>query len=188
LTRPDYSQISVLQALHPEQVISNTSDRDAWRKQLWSLHQQAAEPSLIFQPTSAKEVAIALLVCRQANVKFAVKSGGHAAMRGASSVDGGAVIDLRSLNKIELSEDKSIAKIGAGNKWAQVFEELAKDGLAVAGGRAGDVGVEVTRWVVSHSRSDSHTCFFHWPSLTMSRRHILLRIRSRVGLRQYSQL
>ena len=62
-------------------------------------------------------------------------------MRGASSVDGGAVIDLRSLNKIELSEDKSIAKIGASNNWERVFENLAKDGLAVAGGRAGGVGV-----------------------------------------------
>lgn len=62
-------------------------------------------------------------------------------MKGASSADEGVVIDLKNLTGVVLSEDKSIAKIGAGNKWKKVFEELEKDRLAVAGGRAGDVGV-----------------------------------------------
>jgi FAD/FMN-containing dehydrogenase len=61
-------------------------------------------------------------------------------MQGASSIDG-VVIDLKKLNGVELNEDKSIARIGTGAHWVQVFEELAKDGLAVAGGRVADVGV-----------------------------------------------
>ncbi|KAF1849247.1 FAD binding domain protein [Cucurbitaria berberidis CBS 394.84] len=132
------SPVSVLSSLYPKLIVSDT---DTWRKQFFSAHQQSAKPSLIFQPTSSKDVAIALLLCRQSNTKFAVKSGGHAAMTGASSADEGIVIDLKNLNCVELSEDKSIAKIGAGNRWEHVFEKLAKDGLAVAGGRSGDVGV-----------------------------------------------
>ncbi|KAH7356008.1 FAD binding domain protein [Pyrenochaeta sp. MPI-SDFR-AT-0127] len=132
------SVVSTLASLYPKQTISDTEN---WRKALWSVHQREAKPSLIFQPTSAKEVAIALLLCRQSNIKFAVKSGGHAAMKGASSTDEGVVLDLKNLNSVVLSENKTIAKIGAGNKWKQVFEELEKHGLAVAGGRAGDVGV-----------------------------------------------
>jgi FAD/FMN-containing dehydrogenase len=108
--------------------------------QFWSQCQREAKPTLIFQPTSAKEVAIAVLVCRQTQTRFAVKSGGHAPMQGASSIDG-VVIDLKKLNGVELNEDKSIARIGTGAYWVQVFEELAKDGLAVAGGRVADVGV-----------------------------------------------
>ncbi|KAJ4376032.1 hypothetical protein N0V83_001312 [Neocucurbitaria cava] len=135
------SAVTLLSSLYPKQIITTATDTEAWRKQFFSQHQYAAKPALIFQPKSAKEVAIAILLCRQNNAKFAVKSGGHAAMKEASSADNGVVIDLKNLNGVELNDDKSIAKLGAGNRWERVFEELAKDGLAVAGGRAGDVGV-----------------------------------------------
>jgi FAD/FMN-containing dehydrogenase len=98
-------------------------------------------PAAIFLPMSTKEVAIALLICKVSQCKIAVKSGGHAAMMNASSVDGGVVIDMKNLNTIELNDDKSIAYLGTGGRWGDVYQELAKYGLAVAGGRAGDVGV-----------------------------------------------
>lgn len=62
-------------------------------------------------------------------------------MKNASSIDEGLVIDMKNLTTIKLSEDKSIASIGTGNRWEAVFKELEKDGLGVAGGRSGDVGV-----------------------------------------------
>ena len=137
----DHLQRSTISLLFPKQTITSATDTETWRKGLWSLNQRSAKPALVFQPTSAKEVAIAVLLCRQSSVKFAVKSGGHAAMKGASSTDEGVVIDLRNLNSVVLNEDKSIARIGAGNLWEPVFQELRKHGLAVAGGRSGDVGV-----------------------------------------------
>ena len=121
--------------------LQSNDDIDEWRKEIWSANQQAAKPKFVIQPKEAKEIAIAVLLCRQAKVKFAVKSGGHAAMKGASSVDDGLVIDLRHFNGVVLNENKTIAGIGAGNTWKRAFEELRKDGLAVAGGRAGTVGV-----------------------------------------------
>ncbi|KAH7092319.1 hypothetical protein FB567DRAFT_557838 [Paraphoma chrysanthemicola] len=126
-----------LSKLYPKQVVS---DHDTWKTGFWSMNQRLANPAIIFQPTSAEEVAIVLILCRAAQCKFAVKSGGHAAMKGASSADNGVTIDLARLNAVVLNEDKSIASIGPGNTWARVCQQLDPHGLGVAGGRAGDVG------------------------------------------------
>ncbi|KAF2026435.1 FAD binding domain protein [Setomelanomma holmii] len=130
----------VLSKLYPKRVISSSLEQQLWKQSYWSMHQREANPSLVFQPASAQEVAVALILCRAAQCKFSVKSGGHAAMRGASSADGGVTIDLANLNGVVLNENKSIASIGAGNRWEYVFKELDKYGVGVAGGRAGDVG------------------------------------------------
>jgi FAD/FMN-containing dehydrogenase len=123
-------------------VIAKSAESDAWKtSSFWSMHQRAANPAATFQPKSPQEVAIAVLLCQAAGCTFAVKSGGHAAMKGASNADGGLTIDMVNLNCVDLNEDKTVASIGTGNRWTQVFKVLEKDGLAVAGGRAGDVGV-----------------------------------------------
>jgi FAD/FMN-containing dehydrogenase len=123
-------------------VIKDASEHETWKTaSFWSTHQYSPNPALVFQPSSAREVAIAVLLCRAAECKFAVKSGGHAAMKGASSVEGGVVLDMKNFNTVVLNDDKSIASIGTGNRWEQVFMELERYGLGVAGGRAGDVGV-----------------------------------------------
>ena len=45
------------------------------------------------------------------------------------------------MNKVTLSADKKTASIQPGAKWLQVYETLDPLGVAVPGGRAGDVGV-----------------------------------------------
>ncbi|KAH7380286.1 FAD binding domain-containing protein [Phaeosphaeria sp. MPI-PUGE-AT-0046c] len=125
----------------PKQVLRISSHHDSWKRSYWSACQRSPTPAAIFEPKSAKEVAIAVLLCKGAKCRFAVRSGGHAPMKNASSIDDGLVIDMKNLNTIQLSEDKSIASIGTGNRWEAVFRELEKDGLGVAGGRSGDVGV-----------------------------------------------
>jgi len=60
---------------------------------------------------------------------------------GASNAIGGVTIDFKYLNGIELNEDRSIARIGPGNRWAEVYKTLEPQGLTVAGGRVSDVGV-----------------------------------------------
>jgi FAD/FMN-containing dehydrogenase len=123
-------------------VIKEASEHETWKaSSFWSVQQRSPNPALIFHPSSAREVAIAVLLCKAAGCKFAVKSGGHAAMNNASSVEGGVVFDMKNFNKVELNDDKTVATLGTGNRWEQVFKELEKDGLGVAGGRAGDVGV-----------------------------------------------
>lgn len=72
---------------------------------------------------------------------FVVKSGGHAAFAGASNIDHGFTIIMKHFNEISLSDDQSVARIGAGQQWFDVYRELEKRNLTVTGGRTGSVGV-----------------------------------------------
>jgi hypothetical protein len=72
---------------------------------------------------------------------FAVRSGGHSPVAGASSIKGGALIDLTFFNEVTLAADRNTVVIGAGCKWVDVYKALEEHGLAVAGGRNSAVGV-----------------------------------------------
>lgn len=72
---------------------------------------------------------------------FAVKSGGHAAFTGASNIQGGLTIDLAYLNQVQVSTDKTLTQVGAGNHWVDVYSQLDPLGLWVIGGRVAAVGV-----------------------------------------------
>jgi hypothetical protein len=72
---------------------------------------------------------------------FAVRGGGHSPVAGASSIKGGALIDLSLFNEVTPAEAGKSVAIGAGCKWINVYRTLEKHGLAVAGGRNSAVGV-----------------------------------------------
>ncbi|KAK8122836.1 FAD-dependent monooxygenase yanF [Apiospora sp. TS-2023a] len=107
----------------------------------WSDAQQHVSPRCIFKPIKAQDVSVVVLLSRLTQCPFAAKSGGHAAMVGASSIEGGITISFANLNRISLSEDKTIASIGPGNIWGHVYEALAKSDLTVIGGRLFNIGV-----------------------------------------------
>ena len=50
-------------------------------------------------------------------------------------------IDLLNLNSISVSADKTTTYVGSGNHWADVYTYLDPRGLAVIGGRNGEIGV-----------------------------------------------
>lgn len=72
---------------------------------------------------------------------FAVRGGGHMWIPGASNSAGGVTVDLRGLNSIELSADKSSVSVGIGASWDAVYNKLDPLSLSVAGGRVAGVGV-----------------------------------------------
>jgi FAD/FMN-containing dehydrogenase len=72
---------------------------------------------------------------------FKLTRSSHMAWAGAANIEGGVTIDLRNLNEVTVSADKSIVSVGAGNNWAQVYEFIEPLGLATSGGRWGNVGV-----------------------------------------------
>ncbi|KAH8808621.1 hypothetical protein F5884DRAFT_792907 [Xylogone sp. PMI_703] len=107
----------------------------------FSLLQRELVPACVIEPESVEQVSEAIRVIKNTGCAFAIKSGGHGIGAGASSVEGGIVFDLGRLNSIEVSEDKSTALLGTGNKWLAVYRRLEEDGLIVVGGRVGSVGV-----------------------------------------------
>lgn len=93
---------------------------------------------------SAEEVAQALQILRSTGSKFAIRSAGHNANPGFSSVgpDGtGIVLDLRGLKSKVLDQGTNTAHLGAGNDWLGTYKWLEKENLTVIGSREGQVGV-----------------------------------------------
>lgn len=70
----------------------------------------------------------------------AVKSGGHASTE-INNIDLGVTIDLSYLNATSYDPSTNIASVQTGGRWRDVYAELQKDNVVVAGGRDGGVGV-----------------------------------------------
>jgi len=62
-------------------------------------------------------------------------------VRGAQSLDDGVMISASTFNTNNISADGSVASIGPGQTWMNVYKWLAEYGLAVNGGRFPSVGV-----------------------------------------------
>lgn len=75
------------------------------------------------------------------NVNFAIKGQGHAPAGGFANIDHGVTIDMTSLANISTNADNSIAYVGAGASWLDVYAALDPLNKTVAGGRNGGVGV-----------------------------------------------
>lgn len=60
---------------------------------------------------------------------------------GAASTDDGVFISLSKFTTRNLVKNNSVAQIGPGQIWDDVYGWIAPQGLAVAGGRFGEVGV-----------------------------------------------
>ncbi|KAI0435043.1 hypothetical protein F5Y09DRAFT_353943 [Xylaria sp. FL1042] len=98
-------------------------------------------PSCVFEPSSAANLGSAINIIKTARSRFAVRAGGHMPVPGAQSVQSGVMIALSKLNTKSFNDDKTIASIGPGQVWADVYTWLVPEGLAVNGGRYGTVGV-----------------------------------------------
>ena len=72
---------------------------------------------------------------------FAIKGQSHAPAAGFANIDDGVTIDLTKLNSVSVSKDHTVAHVGAGASWLDVYLYLDTLDLSVAGGRNGAVGV-----------------------------------------------
>lgn len=144
---------ALLSALGNKVFLPDTSQYNESLNSYWSQQAASVEPACIFTPETTEDVSIAVQILTvpdfgltlDANLTptcpFAVRSGGHTSFAGAASIEGGVTVNLRALNSIELNEDSSVASVGAGAKWKDVYSKLDPLHLAVLGGRAGDIGV-----------------------------------------------
>lgn len=119
-----------------------SSQYDATEASYWSLQESDLKPACIVRPTSAQDVSRAIKVIKSTpDCKFAIKGQGHSPAAGFANVDGGVTLDMTSLASIETSSDHSVAKVGAGASWLDVYRHLDPLGVEVAGGRNGNVGL-----------------------------------------------
>lgn len=121
-----------------------TKDEDGYHAVIdyfWSLQQKEPAPRCIVKPERAIDVSTIVLMSRLTQCSFAVRSGGHAAFRGASSADGGITVTFENMKGITLSQDRKIAAIEPGNIWYDIYLALQSHNVTVAGGRVSGIGI-----------------------------------------------
>ncbi|PWW76983.1 FAD-binding domain-containing protein [Tuber magnatum] len=106
-----------------------------WSKTCW------LKPRCIVSPNSAQDVSITMKIIGFLNVRYSVRSGGHTPNPGYANSDGTVLIELSKLRAMSLSSDGTVASIGPGLTWVEVYDYLAQRGTTVLGGRIPHVGV-----------------------------------------------
>ncbi|KUI57762.1 Bifunctional solanapyrone synthase [Cytospora mali] len=108
----------------------------------WSLSPQLRRPWAIVQPQTSEEVSTVLKVLVGVpDCCFAIRSGGHLSWPGANSIESGVTIDMGLMNKTTYNPDTNVASLEPGGRWTDVYAAVEKEGVMVAGGREGLVGV-----------------------------------------------
>lgn len=121
--------------------IARVTPADKSYRLLRSTYTAHHSPAEILLPRSPAEVSRALTYAAATSGPVSVRSGGHG-LSGASSNDGGVVIDLGRLNEVTvLDRAARLVRVGAGARWAEVAAALALHRLAISSGDHGNVGV-----------------------------------------------
>ena len=97
-------------------------------------------PSAIVRVANVEDIRRVIETARNEGYELAVRSGGHS-ISGYSTTDGGLVIDLREMSKVEVDRNARTAWVGTGATASQVTEALAHHGRVIGFGDSGSVGV-----------------------------------------------
>ena len=73
--------------------------------------------------------------------KFAVRGGGQTSFAGSANIAGGITTDMRDMNQVVASPDRTLTSVSSGALWTDVYQSLDPLGLSVVGGRPNLVGV-----------------------------------------------
>ncbi|WP_051265474.1 LLM class flavin-dependent oxidoreductase [Nakamurella lactea] len=102
---------------------------------------RGGSPGLVLRPRTAEEIADAVTWARTQPVPLSVRSAGHG-ISGRSTNDGGIVIDVGHLRRIEVLDQASRrVRIEPGARWGEVAAALRPHGWALSSGDSGGVGV-----------------------------------------------
>ncbi|KAH9835067.1 FAD-linked oxidoreductase [Teratosphaeria destructans] len=91
-------------------------------------------------PTTAEQISVALKFATDNGIDVAVKGGGHSTA-GASSTEGGMLIDLGRMRAVHVDPEKQQLHVQGGALWGDVDEAGYRHGLATVGGTVADTGV-----------------------------------------------
>ena len=97
-------------------------------------------PAVIVRCADPSDVARALEFSQRQKVPLAVRGGGHSRL-GYGTCDGGVVIDLSGMKRIEVDAGKRVARVEAGALVRDLDEATQRFGLATTSGGCPTVGV-----------------------------------------------
>jgi FAD/FMN-containing dehydrogenase len=97
-------------------------------------------PAVIVQCLGPRDVATAFDFARVHGLDVAVRGGGHNPA-GHCVLDGGLVIDLSRLRRVDVDADARVARAQGGSTWLDFDSATQAHGLATPGGVVGSTGV-----------------------------------------------
>ena len=101
----------------------------------------SGSPAHVLRPKSVGDVQAGVRFAASAGLLLSVRGGGHS-FAGFGTNDGGVVMDLSRLAKVEIiDKEHHLVRIGGGATWGQVAAALAPHGLAISSGDTKSVGV-----------------------------------------------
>jgi FAD/FMN-containing dehydrogenase len=98
------------------------------------------QPAAIARVADAADVAAVINIARDNGIEIAIRSGGHDGA-GHSTTDGGVVIDVRDMKKLEIDADARSAWAETGLAAGEVVSALAERDLVIGFGDTGSVGI-----------------------------------------------
>jgi hypothetical protein len=97
-------------------------------------------PALIARCATPQDVAAALELAHDRDLRVAVRGGGHS-IAGWSVIDDGLVIDLSPMKTIDVDVANRTARAGAGVLWGELDAATQAHGLATVGGIVTHTGI-----------------------------------------------
>ncbi|KAK2606340.1 hypothetical protein QQS21_003271 [Conoideocrella luteorostrata] len=136
---------SVLSKALPNRVFrENSTAYNLSVSSYWARQETELRPACVVAACATHEVAKAIhtltILNRNESCPFAIRAGGHG-KSGASSSQGGVVIDLSAMSAVTVNHGRGTVTVGVGAKWAEVYAALDPLNITVPGARSADVGV-----------------------------------------------
>jgi FAD/FMN-containing dehydrogenase len=97
-------------------------------------------PAVIVRVANVDDVRQVIALARETGLELAIRSGGHSA-KGDSTTEGGIVLDLGDMSKIEVDPTTKTMWAEAGSTALAVTQAAAEHGLAIGFGDTGSVGI-----------------------------------------------
>jgi FAD/FMN-containing dehydrogenase len=115
---------------------------DTEYEELRSIHNGmiTKRPSVIARCGSPSDVVEALELASSDGLEVGVRAGGHS-VAGLCLNEGGLVIDVRPMNRVDVDRDARRVRVGAGATWGEFDRATQEHALATTGGRASTTGV-----------------------------------------------
>ncbi|KAI0048845.1 FAD-binding domain-containing protein [Auriscalpium vulgare] len=126
-------------AFHGDLVTPSHPDYESSLKR-WAANSER-RAAIVAYAKDEDDVRTALLYARAQGLRIAVKGGGHNPS-GASSIEGGLVIDLsRYINSVRIDPETKLGYVGGGALWRDINGAAIKHGLAMTSGTVSHTGV-----------------------------------------------
>jgi len=102
-------------------------------------------PPCVLKPETTEHVQKIVQQARSAKVPLTIRCGGHSYAGHSTAIEKDTLlVDLRSMNSVQLDMKTKVVTVGAGCQWGEVYRSLIEgghDGWVVNGGRCPYVGV-----------------------------------------------